>query len=77
MMNATRPNWLDDEQLEDALLFLDDLRDSGITNMYGARPYLQEWWSDEYNVTLEKKQASEVLTYWMTTFGERQGKVTR
>jgi len=39
--------------------FLDDLRDSGETNMFGAGPYL----SREFG--LSKKEAREVLSNWM------------
>jgi len=50
---------------EDMLLFLDDLRESGETNMYGAGPYVQ----DEFG--LDKREAREVLRYWMATFRDR------
>lgn len=56
-----RPPGLTDEHLE----FLDDLRESGVTNMFGARPYLVE----EFGMT--KDVASAVLTYWMKTFSVR------
>ena len=39
--------------------FLDDLKDSGKTNMFGAAPYLQR----EFG--LEKREAREVLSNWM------------
>lgn len=70
----SKPQWLDKEQLKNALLFLDELRESGITNMFGARPYVQEWWHDEYGGALESEKASEVLLYWMRTFSERHGR---
>lgn len=54
---------------EDHLLFLDDLRESGVTNMYGATPYLMEEFAE-----LNKNQAMKVLIYWMNTFGERHPK---
>jgi len=46
--------------------YLDDLRESGVTNMFGARPYLME----EFG--LSKDEAAKVLTKWMDTFSERQ-----
>ena len=58
-----RPEYLREEHLE----YLDDLRERGIVNMFGARPYLQDWFADELN----RDQASNVLKYWMRTFGER------
>jgi hypothetical protein len=51
-----------DEHLE----FLDGLRESGVTNMFGARPYLVE----EFG--LSKADASAILSEWMRTFGERR-----
>lgn len=56
-----RPEICTDEMLE----FLDDLRESGETNMFGATPYVQ----DEFD--LDKKDAKEVLLYWMDTFTDR------
>jgi hypothetical protein len=46
--------------------FLDDLRESGVTNMYGAGTFLE----DEF-IELGRKDAGEVLTEWMDTFTER------
>ena len=57
-----RPAFIKNEHLE----YLDDLRDSGITNMFGARPYLLK----EYGY-LSKEEAGQVVTYWMKTFSER------
>jgi len=51
---------------EDHLIYLDNLRESGITNMFGARPYLINAYRE-----LSKKEAAEILTYWMKTFSER------
>ena len=59
---SERPSFL----LEEHLSFLDDLRESGDTNMYGAGPYLQREFP-----TLTKNQTSAVLFYWMATFGDR------
>ena len=51
--------------LDEHLLFLDDLRESGQTNMFGAVPYLK------YAFGLDKKKAKIVLVYWMESFSER------
>ena len=49
---------------EEHLLYLDDLRDSGETNMHGAPAYVEQ----EFDVTEEE---SRVITqYWMDTFGK-------
>lgn len=49
--------------LETHLLYLDALRESGVTNMYGACPYL----IDEFP-ELSEEQAGGILVYWMRTF---------
>lgn len=54
-----RAKWIEEEHLE----FLDDLRESGVTNMFGARSYIIEKFE-----TLTQEQASSLLTYWMKTF---------
>lgn len=51
---------------EQMLVFLDRLRESGVTNMFGATPYIKEAFPK-----LNQKQAIKVLAYWMETFGER------
>ena len=50
--------------------FLIALRDSGITNMFGAAPYLQA----EFG--LDKREAREVLANWMRSFGESLNEVS-
>ena len=42
--------------------FLDELRESGETNMFGATPYLQE----EFGLT--KQEARAILQQWMKEF---------
>ena len=50
---------------EDVFLYLDELRESGVTNMYGAGSYIQE----EFQVS--KQEANKLLAEWMNTFAER------
>ena len=45
--------------------FLDELRESGVTNMFGAAPYIVK----EFGVT--RKEAKSFLLNWMQTFDER------
>lgn len=45
--------------------YLDDLRESGETNMFGARPYLVQEFELKPNV------AGQVLSEWMATFSAR------
>ena len=49
------------------LNYLDILRESGITNMYGAVPFIEAQYPE-----LSEKQAKELLGYWMKTFSERK-----
>ena len=50
------------EKLVEGFKFLDDLRESGVTNMFGARPYLVEF------LECNKERASKIHTLWMETF---------
>ncbi len=52
------PNNKDDIYFE----YLDDLRDSGATNMYGAVPYLVEKFG------LSMSEATAVLVRWMESY---------
>ncbi len=54
-----RPDFVTDEHLE----YLNELRESGATNMFGARPYLMQEFPE-----LDDKEAAEVLVYWMKSF---------
>jgi hypothetical protein len=60
-MKKKRPEGIEDEHLE----FLDDLRESGITNMFGARAYIER----EFDV--DSKESRKILLYWMDTFGDQ------
>jgi len=46
----------------DVLNYLNDLRDSGITNMFGAAPFV----ADQFDLTI--KQSRELLSLWMDNF---------
>ena len=47
------------------LIFLDNLQESGQTNMFGAGPYVQETFG------VNRDQAKTILVYWMESFNER------
>lgn len=47
------------------LEYLDGLRESGETNMFGATSYVQS----EFDV--DKHEAKKILSYWMKTFDTR------
>ncbi len=49
--------------------YLDELRESGVTNMFGASTYL------EAEFDLPRKQAQVILLEWMHTFTHRHPKV--
>ena len=44
--------------------FLNSLRESGVTNMFGATPYVIE----EFG--LEKSEARRILSLWMSNFND-------
>jgi hypothetical protein len=49
---------------EDYFKYLNELRDSGVTNMWGAGPYLEDkFW-------LTKQEAKDVLVAWIKSFEE-------
>jgi hypothetical protein len=52
-----------EEELLDAFVFLDGLRESGETNMMGARVYLDDEFPD-----WGKPKTSKVLSLWMKTY---------
>ncbi len=45
--------------------YLDDLRESGVTNMFGAAPYLRQAFG------MTRKESRDYLLEWMNTFDER------
>ena len=49
-------------------LYLDDLRESGVTNMWGAAEYL----APAFDLT--KQEARTILAEWMNTFTQRHSK---
>ena len=55
---------LEEGVVKDMHTFLNDLRDSGVTNMFGAAPYLQK----EFGI--DQKSARQVLANWMQSFDE-------
>ena len=56
--------------IDDHLTYLDDLRDSGETNMFGAGEYIE----CEFGVS--RNDARIILKYWMNSFGERKDRKT-
>ena len=58
-----RPDFVKEEHLT----YLDNLRESGVTNMFGAGKYIENSFPE-----LSRQQAKMVLMYWMQTFGKRR-----
>ena len=50
---------------EKVFVYLDELRESGVTNMFGAGPYVE----DEFDV--DRRTARSLVVEWMETFEER------
>ena len=55
-----RPNLIKDKHLE----YLDTLRETAITNMFAAVP-----WVERAFPKLSHAEANEIHSYWMKTFG--------
>jgi hypothetical protein len=52
------------EQEQEVLEFLNMLRITGVTNMFGATPYIE----DEFS--LDKKESRRLLSLWMKNFND-------
>lgn len=46
--------------------FLNELRESGVTNMFGAGPYLQEAFG------LDRREARNIVIEWMESFSKEK-----
>jgi len=56
------------EKQEQYYEFLIELRDSGVTNMWGAAPYLQAAFPH-----LTENEARTVLVEWIDSFSKKEG----
>jgi hypothetical protein len=52
------------EQEQEVLEYLNDLRDSGDTNMYGASPYV------ESRFGIDRNESRKLVSLWMNNFNE-------
>jgi hypothetical protein len=52
------------QEEKEVMSYLNDLRDSGVTNMFGAAPYVEQ----EFEI--EKREARRILSLWMSNFNE-------
>lgn len=53
------------DEWKDYYNILEFIRDSGVTNMFGAAPYLQQYFPE-----LSKTKATEILLNWMNNYNE-------
>ena len=58
---------MNEHQRQEFFEFLDELRESGVVNMYGAAPHLQR----EFGIQ-NKIVAYQILDDWMESFAKRQ-----
>lgn len=63
--NEVVKNFWHEINKEEVFLFLDTLRDSGITNMFGAGPFIEEAYC------VGRREANELLLEWMKSFRMR------
>ena len=61
-MATTENDIIFDNLAEEAFPYLDDLRESGFTNMFGAHRYLME------DMGLDKMTAIKLVSAWMEQF---------
>ena len=69
-----RPDFCTEEELDTYLVYLDTLRASGATNMWGAARYLEARFPELAEGSRDYQSAPKaraVLLYWMHTFSER------
>ena len=57
-------------QMEKYFSYLEELRESGATNMFGASPYLQEHFPE---LRHDSRRAHEILQAWIDGYQQRQG----
>lgn len=53
------------EEWEQYYQVLENIRQSGITNMFGASPYLREFCPE-----LKREEANEILCNWISNYNE-------
>jgi len=64
-MTTTTDQTEPESEYEHYFIYLDQLQESGITNMFGARPYLQRRYG------LDQHKAHTVLKAWMESYDQR------
>jgi|TARA_R110000824_G_scaffold121909_1_gene278430 hypothetical protein len=59
-------NERDLDEVEEYFKFLDDLRETGITNMFGAGAFLEDSYPE-----LNKQEAKAILMDWMDSYKDK------
>jgi hypothetical protein len=60
----------------EAFMYLDELRESGRTNMFGAAEYLEDEWAPDYfdgRCAIGNGLAKALVFWWMHSFERRMG----
>ena len=63
----SRPHLKQEEHMEEYFEYLEQLRESGVVNMFGAVPYLQAEFPE---LAHDKNRAREILQAWMDSYKE-------
>ena len=66
-MTIEKPNHPEGRTMAEYFAYLERLRESGVTNMYGAVPYLQREFPE---LTRNHARAHEILTAWMRSYDD-------
>lgn len=66
-VEVVRPSFVKNKHL----VFLDELRKSGVTNMFGSAPYVQAAFR------MPREKASATVAYWIQTFEQRHPELRR
>ena len=70
-MTHEKYNNAENRPMAEYFAYLERLRESGVTNMYGAVPYLQREYPE---LTYDRSRAHEILTAWMRSYDDSDGK---
>lgn len=65
MSNVIKPDFVTEQELSEILVALDELRETGIMNMFESPRYIEDAYGYPHD------QATRLVSYWMQTFGER------
>ena len=67
MKETAKERNADNQSMAEYFAYLERLRESGVTNMYGAVPYLQREFPE---LTRDRARAHEILTAWMRSYDD-------